>query len=89
MEHLCNAYQQKEASITKLVQTTVLHIVPAVDVDGNERATEGDCNGTLEPKDDLSRSFYYNLTQSKKRSLPKNIEEVSVSEFSIIIRGFL
>ena len=89
VEHLCNAYQQKEASITKLVQTTVLHIVPAVDVDGNERATEGDCNGTLEPKDDLSRSFYYNLTQSKKSSLPKNIEEVSVTEYLILIRGFL
>lgn len=79
VEYLCNAYQQKEESITKLVQTTVLHIVPAVDVDGNEKATEGDCNGTLEPKDDLSRSFYYNLTQSEKSTLPKNIEEVSVS----------
>ena len=80
VEHLCNAYQQKEASIRKLVQTTVLHVIPAVDVDGNEKATEGDCNGTLEPNNDLSRSFYYNLTQNEKSSLPKNIEEVSVSE---------
>lgn len=77
IEYLCNAYQQKDASITKLVQTTVLHIVPAVDVDGNEKAAEGDCTGSLEPKDDLSRSFYYNLTQGEHSSLPKNIEEVS------------
>lgn len=89
VEHLCSAYQQKESSITKLVHTTVLHIVPAVDVDGNERAVEGDCNGNLEPKDDLSRSFYYNLTQSKMSSLPKNIEEASVFEYLMIIRGFL
>ena len=89
VEHLCSAYQQKEASITKLIQTTVVHIVPAVDVDGNERATEGDCNGTLEPKNDLSRSFYYNLTQSKKSSLPKNIVEASVSEYLMIISVFL
>lgn len=80
VEYLCSAYAQKEASVTKLLHTTVLHIVPAVDVDGNEKATEGDCNGTLEAKDDLSRSFYYNLTQSEKSSLPENIEEVSVSE---------
>ena len=78
IEYLCNAYQQKEANITKLIQTTVLHIVPAVDVDRNEKAVEGDCEGSLEPKDDLSRSFYYNLTMSEKSSLPKNIEQVSI-----------
>lgn len=81
IEYLCNAYQQKEASITKLVQTTVLHIVPAVDVDGNEKAAEGDCSGTLDPKDDLSRSFYYNLTKSEQSSLPKNIAEVCISVY--------
>lgn len=76
IEYLCNTYQQKEDSITKLLQTTVLHVVPAVDLDGNEKAKEGDCSGIMEPIDDLSRSFYYNLTQSGQSTLPKNIEEV-------------
>lgn len=80
IEHLCNTYQQKEEGVTKLFQTTVLHIVPAVDIDGNEKAVEGDCRGTLEPKDDLSRGFYYNLTHSKQSTLPKNIEEVGLFE---------
>lgn len=67
----------------------VLYIVFVVDVDGNERVVEGDCNGNLEFKDDLFRSFYYNLIQSKMSLLFKNIEEVSVFEYLMIIRGFL
>ena len=77
IEYLCSAYEQKEDRILKLLQTTALHVVPAVDVDGNEKASEGDCQGHLAPKDDLSRSFYYNLTDSEKSFLPKDIAEVS------------
>ena len=77
VEHLCSRYEQKDDRIKTLLQSTVLHIVPAVDVDGNEKATEGDCEGHLEPKDDLSRSFYFNLSSSDKSLLPKNIKEVS------------
>ena len=81
IEYLCNKYQGKDDSVTKLLQSTVLHIVPAVDLDGNEKAREGDCSGIMEPKDDLSRSFYFNLTQSKQSTLPKNIEEVRCGDF--------
>lgn len=77
VEYLCSRYEQKDDQIKTLLQSTVLHIVPAVDVDGNEKATEGDCEGHLKPMDDLSRSFYFNLTSSDKSLLPKNIKEVS------------
>ena len=65
VEYLCSAYEQKDNRITNLLQTTTVHIVPAVDLDRNEKINEGDCEGNLEPKDDLSRSFYYNLTSSE------------------------
>lgn len=91
IEYLCSAYEQKEDRITKLLQTTAVHILPAVDVDRFEKTTEGDCEGHLRPEDDLSRSFYYNLSNSEKSSLPSNIAKVcSVMVLkSIFILGFI
>lgn len=76
IEYLCDAFEQKEERVTKLLQTTVIHILPAVDVDGNENVTKGDCEGKLLPKDDLSTSFYFNLTDGGKRSMSSEILEV-------------
>lgn len=76
IEYLCSAYQQKQDRVIRLLQTTTVHIVPAVDVDGNEKVTAGDCEGKLEPKDDLSMSFYYNLTDIEKSSVPVSSEKV-------------
>ena len=76
IEYLCSAYEQKEYKITNLLRTTAVHIVPAVDVDRIEKLSEGDCEGKLEPKHDFSLSFYYNLTNTEKTSLPSNIAEV-------------
>lgn len=76
IEYLCNAYEQKEGKIIKLLHTTAVHILPAVDVDRNEKLSEGDCEGKLEPKDDLSLRFNYNLTSAETSSVPGNIAEV-------------
>ena len=75
--HLCNGYKEKEEKIVRLLETTSLHIIPSANVDGNEKAHEGDCEGELQPVEDLSRSFYYNLTLNQKQSLPQNIEQVT------------
>ena len=78
IEFLCGAYEQRDERITSLLQTTVIHIVPALDVDGNENATKGDCEGHLLPRDDLSTSFYFDQSNKEKGSMPTSNAEVSL-----------
>lgn len=80
IEFLCGAYEQKDERITSLLQTTVIHIVPALDVDGNENATKGDCEGHLLPRDDLSTSFYFDQSNKEKGSMPTSNAESAAGE---------
>lgn len=78
IEYLCEGYRNKDARVVKLLQGTDIHVIPSVDVDGNEMAKEGDCEGKTHPQDDLSRSFYYDTKIKQKRDLPDKITSVSM-----------
>lgn len=78
IEYLCEGYRNKDARVVKLLQGTEIHVIPSVDVDGNEMAKEGDCEGKTHPQDDLSRSFYYDTKIKQKRDLPDKITSVSM-----------
>ncbi|EDO41344.1 predicted protein, partial [Nematostella vectensis] len=76
--YLCEGYKSKEARVVKLLQTTRLHVVPAVDVDGNEKAREGDCQGKLDSNNDISKSFYYDMPENTRmRRESDKIDSVS------------
>lgn len=80
IEYLCEGYRNKDGRVIKLLQGTDIHIIPSVDVDGNEMATEGDCEGKIHPQDDLSTSFYYDTKIKQKRDLPEKIASVSMAK---------
>ena len=82
--YLCDAYKRKEERIVNLLEAAVVHILPAVDVDRNEKAVEGDCSGKIKPNDDMSRNFFYELSSRRRRDLPQQFEEVRLFTFVCI-----
>jgi murein tripeptide amidase MpaA len=77
IEYLCEGYKRHDTRVIKLLKTTRINIIPSVDVDGNDMAQEGDCEGKTHPQDDLSRSFYYDTMSKQKRDLPDKLTSVS------------
>lgn len=57
---LCDNYK-KDAAITKLIDSTRIHIMPSMNPDGYEEASEGDCDGLTGRSNaddvDLNRNF--------------------------------
>ena len=84
--YLCNGYNRSDSRIVNLLQTTSIHILPSVDIDGNEKAIEGDCSGKIDPQDDMSRDFFYQQPSRHKRDLPPDVQKVtnrSVKDFCL------
>lgn len=58
--YLCDNYN-KDSTVKKLVDSTRIHIMPSMNPDGYEQATEGDCDGVIGRPNaddiDLNRNF--------------------------------
>ena len=76
MKYLQEGYTQNESQVVKLLKTTRIHILPAVDLDRGENAQEGNCAGSLDQQRDISLSFYYNVTSRRKKDLPQKMKKV-------------
>lgn len=79
MVYMCENYGKSEL-ITRLIDTTRIHIVPTINPDGYARAISGHSDGRLNAnKIDLNRNFpstYQNETSVHMRSVRSNLNQI-------------